>query len=325
MVRTLYLPRMDAAVMMRLPRYARGLKLVRLGVFLMLLQLGVSIVMTLKGLGASTPEEAFDAIKWVQYFLWVNIAATVAMLVGNLLALPDFALARISIHLVLIAVVGFAIASLALWWSHHVISAFVKVALDPDSSAEDVLAVADGLRSLKLAATVKDLSYVIGLIAVLRAVRQFAVANDQLALRDLASNLTGLLVIMLVGDLFYQLTYGLGSGGGALPIVGLFAAVTVGGYWIYCHLRLQRFLENAAYFVNEPHHLPAATLVNPGTIEADAPTPRPSARAITKPSVPSSTASAPVIVVAPELRPAPAPRAESSSEGDPADVPRFLR
>lgn len=310
-------------VLTRLPSYARGLKLVRLGVFVMLAQLALTAVMTIKAVGADTTKDALDTFTWIEYFLWANLGATFAMLIGNLLAIPDFRRARLPIHLVVIAIAGFAIATVALWWTHHVLSTFIEVALDPDASADDVVSAAERFSSLGLVAVVKDLAYVSGLIAVLRTVRQSAVANDQLALRDVASQLTGLLVVMLIADLFYQLTYGLGAGG--VGFLGLIGSVLVGGYWIYCHLRLTRFLENAAYFVNEPHHVPTATVVSISTVGE---TPRVSAPTPPAPRSVPATPSAPVIVVAPELRAAPAPRAPSAADDAAADAaagpPRFL-
>lgn len=308
------------APLTRLPRYARGLKLVRIGVFIMLAQLGLSVIMTIKGLTADTPEEVFDTIKWVQYFLLANIGAAVVMLIGSCLTISEFGRTRLPIVRAVIAAAGFAIAAAALWWSYHLLSSFIDVALDPDSTAEDVSAAAEGLSSLKLASVVKDLAYVIGLLAVLRTVKQFAVANEQLAMSYAASHLTGLIAVMLVGDLFYQVTYGLG-GGSVFPLIGLLASLLVGGYWIYCHVLLTRFLENAAYFVNEPHTLPAATVVSVTTVGEK---PRASARTIPAERTAPSTPSAPVIVVAPELRPAPAPRAESVAEDESAQKPKFL-
>ncbi|MBL0217563.1 MAG: hypothetical protein IPQ07_27275 [Myxococcales bacterium] len=314
--------------LMRLPRHARGLKLARIGVFIMLAQLVLGLVMSVKAFGATSTDGAEDAFKWIQYFLWANMGATGAMFVGSVLAIPDFRAARLPLGMVLFGAACFATATVALWWSHHVISNFMHVALDPDSTAADVEAAIENFGSLKIAVVVKDLSYTIGLITIVRTVRQAAVANEQLALRDAASHLTGLIVLMLISDVFYQLTYGLGSGASIVPFLGFAVSLGVVVYWIYCHLRLQRFLENAAYFVNEPHHLPSARLVNPGTVETDAPTPRPSQRSMPRPSAPSipnATPSAPVIVVAPELRAAPVPRAETSPEGEAAEPPRFLR
>lgn len=317
---------MDAPLI-RLPGYSRGLKLVRVGVFIMLAQLVLSVVMTVKAFGADSTDDAANAFKWIQYFLWANIGASVAMLIGSLLAVPDFRLARLPIYRGIVAIAGFAITTAALWWTHHVITTFMEVAFDPEADGEAVLAALEGLESLQVTVIIKDLAYVSGLIAVLRMVRQSAVANEQLALRDAASDLTGLLVIMLVGDAFYQLTYGLGGGVSMFPMLGILAAVLVLGFWIYCHIRLIRFLENAAYFVNEPHHVPTATVISRTTVgEA----PRPSTRAMSAPlsaprtsapALPASTASAPLIVVAPVVAPAPVPRAETS---DPAEPPRFL-
>ena len=86
--------------MTRLPRYARGLKLVRIGVFVMLAQLVLALVMTLRALAA---DDAIDALTWIQYIPWANMGALGALLIGSLLALPDFRLARQPIGLVPIA------------------------------------------------------------------------------------------------------------------------------------------------------------------------------------------------------------------------------
>lgn len=311
------------AALIRLPRFARGLKLVRIGVFIMLLQLALSVVMTIKSLGAETDSDVFDVFKWAQYLLWANIAATGAMLIGSVLAVTDFRSARLPIPRAIIAIVGFGIAIAALWWTHHVMSNFIAVARDPESTPEDIVAAVETLSAVGFVTVVKDLAYVVGLLAVLRTVRQFAVANEQLAMQYAASHLTRMIVVMLGGDIFYQVTYGLGSGSIGFPLIGLLASVLVGGYWIYCHVVLTRFLENAAYFVDEEHFVPTATVVNASTTVGEPH--RTSARSIPIPrTTPASNPSASVIVVAPELRTVPTPRAESAAEDESAPAPRFL-
>jgi hypothetical protein len=307
--------------MQRQPSYARGLKLVRIGVFMILLQSALTLMLTVKMLTADGPDEVFSAIKYAQYAMYTNLAAAVAMLVGSVLAVPEFRRARLPIHLAVFAAICFAVAAGAAWWTQHVVDHFVHVALDPESTYEDVIQASSALGALKLANTIKDLSYVIGLITVIRTVRQFAVANEQFQLRDVSTTITQLLVVMLLGDIFYQVTYGLGSGGSVFPILGLVVGLGVALYWIYCHLRLAKFLKAAAILVGEPHLLPVAMAVKVPTAEALAPKPRPSA-----PNIPRevSTPSAPIVVVAPELRAAAAPRAESSAETDPNDRPKFL-
>lgn len=313
-----------------LPTFSRGLKLVRIGVFVMLLQLVVTVVVTVKTLSADSADESRDAVKWMEYLLLANIGATFAMLVGVARAIPELARARMGTGGLVIAAAGFAIATAALAWTYHLLSEFISVAFDPNSSLDDVVASAEGLESTKYLAIIKDLSYAIGLTSVLRTVQRSAAFNDQLGLRDEAGSMSRALIVMLVADLFYQLTYGLGGTTGILGVVG---SLLVAGYWIYCHLRLARFLYNAAYFMNEPHDLPLATVVRAGE------TPRPSqprvprseqasAQRESRPSLPEARPSsppAPIVVVQPRA-PAPAPRAASSAE-DPNDVeePRFLK
>ena len=307
--------------MQRQPSYARGLRLVRIGVVLILLQSAITLMLTVKMITADGPDEVFAAIKYAQYAMYTNLAAVVAMLVGSLLAVPEFRRAHLPIYLVVFAALCFAVAAGAAWWTQHVVDHFIRVALDHESSYEDIVEASSALGALKLATTIKDLSYVVGLITVIRTIRQFAVANEQFELRDVSTTITQLLVVMLFGDIFYQLTYGLGSGGSAFPILGLVVGLGIALYWIYCHLRLAKFLKAAAILVGEPHLLPVATAVKVPTAEALAPKPRPSA-----PRIPRevSTPSAPIIVVAPELRAAAAPRAESSADSDPNDRPKFL-
>lgn len=162
---------------------------------------------------------------------------------------------------------------------------------------------------------VKGFAYTVALITVLRTVQRSAANNDQLALRDEAGSMSRALIVMLVADLFYQLTYGVGGVG----ILGVIGSLLVGCYWIYCHVRLARFLYNAAYFVNEPHDLPIATV-----IRDDSRTPRgsqPAARS----SQPAAPPPQPVARISPPP-PAPTPDPESTDEGgDEVDGPRFLR
>ena len=305
--------------MQRQPSYARGLTLVRIGVFMMLLQSALILMVLVTMLRGGTGDEL---LKYMKYAMYTNLAAMVGMVVGAVLALPEFRRAHLPTHLVLFAAACFAVAAASVWWMQHVVDHFVSVALDPETTYEDLRAATDSLASIKLVSVIRDLAYVLGLIAVIRTVRQFAVANEQFELRDVSGTISQLLVVMLVANIFYQLTYGLGSSGSVFPILGLVVGLGVNLYWIYCHLRLAKFLKAAAILVGEPHLLPIATAVKVPTAEALAPKPRPSApkipRAVTAPSTPS----APIIVVAPELRAAEAPRAESSANPD--DRPKFL-
>jgi hypothetical protein len=181
-------------------------------------------------------------------------------------------------------------------------------------------------------------------------VKRSAIANDQMALRDVAGSMGRALLVMFGGDVFYRFTYGLGGG---IGITGVIAGLLVLGYWIYCHVRLQRFLYNAAYFMNEPHNLPTATaLVAPEKLAAKKPPPRPSKPSIPRPSQPSiprpsqpsvPPPSTPVVARLPvpdrpvDMQKPPAPRpahdlpprpsqpASSTDAEPPSGEPRFLR
>ena len=307
----------------RLPRHAKGLKLIRIGVLAMLAQLALvltSIMCLLFG-----HELRIDG--WGQLLLLVNLAAACMMLAGSLFALPDFRRVRLPTSRVYVAAAGFALTLVALAWTYRVTSAVERILADPDVSLQSILHAQNELKSLKAVVLVKDIGYGAGLIAVLRIVRQFAVANDRLYLRDAASSLTGLFVLMLIGDMFYQLTYGMA--GSVLPGLTLYGSLLISCFWLYCHLRMVRLLENAAYLADEPHHLPAATLVRaPAKVESP---PQPSPRSPSSPmaATPSSVpVGASVVVPAAELRsiapPVTAPRAEHADGEAPAE-PKLLR
>lgn len=304
-----------------LPAFSRGLKLVRVGVFLMLLQLVLSIIVGIKSGMSNDQEGARDALQWLQYLLLAHGAATVIMLIGVAGGLTELARTRLDTRGLVTATAGFLIATAALAWAYHLFAAFVDIAFDPDASLEAIVERAHDLEGVKYVVIVKDVAYALGLMAVLRTVRESAAASDQLALRDEAASMGRAVLVMLIGDLFYQLTYGLG---GSVGITGLIGSLLVGVYWIWCHVRLVRFLENAAYFMNEPHNLPTATALRMPA--DDTPTHRTPPPHPSQPVVQARAAVGPVVVptYAPPP-PRPAPRAEGPADGENAvDAPRLL-
>lgn len=313
-----------------LPKFSRGLKIARIGVFVMLAQLVLGLVMTIKALGISTPDEAREALKWTEYFFLANVAATGAMCLGVARAIPEVKRAGLDVSRLIIAAIGFAIATLAMLWSYRVLSRFVDIMLDPEHGIDSLGSVLSDLEMMKYVAIVKDFAYSFALVSLIDTVQRSAIANDQLALRDYAGSMKRALIVMLVADLFYQLSHGTSAVG--IGILTFLGSLFVAGYWIYCHVRLQRFLANASYFMNEPHNLPVATALN---IPDAAPRPAKPAMRVSQPSVPrpsqpvvaretQPTPSAPLQIIAPPPRPEP-PRAQSSSETDAANQPRFLR
>jgi hypothetical protein len=310
---------------MRLPRYGRGLQLVRIGVVGTLLQLLLAIALVIKSITANTPEDAMDLVAYVKYVQWANLASVGVMLVGSLFAVPDFIAAKMSLGRLVIAAVGFGVAMAALFWSYRAITAFVTAMLDRDF--DEMEAAARGLESLPILTIVKDLAYTGGLIAIVRSVRQTAIANDHEGLRATADYVSRLTVGMLAADGAYQWMYGLGSGRGVTSaLLGLALGVGVLGYWVYCHLKLLRFLRAASLLVDEPHNLPAAKVVSSAsTAPAEAPPPPPKPAPEPRPSAPRM-ASAPVIAIpTTEPRSAPVPRAETAPGEPPPEGPKFLK
>lgn len=294
----------------------------------MLLQLALTILVTVKTLYVDSPDSAKEALKWMRYLLLVNGGAAAAMGFAAARSIPELRRVAIATGGLVTAAIGFAIATLTLLWTWHVLQNFVDVVFDPNSSLDDMMAAADRLSSLKTVAIVKDLAYAVGLIALIRVVQRSAAHNDQLGLRDEAGSTSRALIVMLVADLFWQLTYGLGGSAGVMGLVG---SLLVSVYWIYCHVRLARFLYNAAWFMNEPHELPVAMVV-----KMDKPAARPSKPAIRPSAPPAAPPAPPPVAAAPKpvappapivAPPPPPPRPESptsTTELDP-NGPRFLR
>ena len=301
--------------MVTLPSFSRGLSLVRIATFVMLLQLAASIVITIKGFGADSLDDARSALSWTQYLLLVNGLAVIAMLAGVARAIPELRRAGQSIRGLVISALGFAIATGAVLWSYRALAVFVDVISAPDPDIDAVLAAVKDLESAKYLMIARDVGYGVALVTLLGTIQRSAAINEQLALSDEAASTGRAFVVLVVGDLFYQFTYGLAEGG--FGILSIVAALLVLGFWVYCHLRLARFLENAAYFVNEPHDLPTATVVRGGDVQV--PRPPPPVKPAPAPSP------APVVVTAPAPPPAPVPRADSEVGTESGDGPQFLR
>jgi hypothetical protein len=285
----------------------------------MVAELVVAVVLAMKALtgGGVTLNESLE---WMRYLLVANIVACAAMFVGAAMAIPELARFKVSIGGLAISAIGFLVATLLYWWSFHLLTELVDIITDPTSTAKDLT------QTVERFAGFKDLGYGVGLVTLLRTVQRSAAASDQITLAHEAGHHSRALMVMVAADLFYQLA----MANGAASVIGLVASLLVLAYWIYCHVRLPRFLGAAAYFMNEPHDLPVARATKIGDARAVKPAPAPVvAAAAAAPVRPSRPAIAPPPIVLAAPAPAPAPATPRSSEpGDstlPADGPRFLR
>jgi hypothetical protein len=305
-----------------LPRFSNGLKLVRLGIIVMLLQIVGTIVVTVMAATADGPDQARNALVYYKYLLLANVVAVGAMAFGVGRALPELKSARMDLRAMLISTAGFVVATVALAWTYYVMADFIDLLTDSlrrfdvTGDASGILGESDRFESaskrfesINTVVIIKDLAYGCGLYFLTRTVQASAALNDQLALRDRAGSMHRAVLVMVIADLFYQLTYAQAGGGGK-------GALLIAIYWIWCHVKLQRFLFDAAWFVNEPHNLPTATVVIRDTPKAAEVEP---SQPVARPSQPS-----PIIVVPQPT--APTPRTQSTADGQPeGDGPRFLR
>lgn len=318
---------------MRLPRYARGLKLARLGMFLMLLHFLLNAYLVTLLIRASSGDED-HLIAVMKFTLYANLGAVGVMLLGALISVPDFLAAKLPLWRLVVSVIGFGIAIAALAWSTKVLFAFTNLASDPEATYAQVQSAVDDLLLLRFMTILRDIGYGLGIVAMLRSIRQTAQANEHYALRDAADTVTNLTAGLAILDIIYQWLFGSGSSmlglfGMILGIIGGLALVV---FWVYCHLRLAKFLKAAAILVHEPHNLPVArVVVMRSEAKPDEPASRPVAPPqrgpIAKPPVVTKAeerASQPLLVVAAELRPAHVPRAETAP-GAPTDEPKLLR
>jgi hypothetical protein len=131
-----------------LPSFSRGLKLARFAVFLMLFQIVMTIVTSIKGASASTPDEVRSALSWLEYVMLANVAAALAMLIGVARAIPEFKRVRIDVTSLVIAAIGFAVAAASLLWTYNVLSTFVDIVVNPESSLDDLSSSIEDLKSL---------------------------------------------------------------------------------------------------------------------------------------------------------------------------------
>ncbi len=320
---------------MRLPRYARGLRMARLGMFLMLLHFLLNAYLVTLIIRAS-PGDEDRLIATMKFTLYANLGAVGLMLLGALISVPDCRAAQMPLWRLVVSVIGFGIAVATLAWSTKALFTFTNLASDPEATYAQIQSAVDDLQLLRFMTIVRDIGYGLGVVAMLRSIRQTAQANEHYALRDAADTVTNLTSGLAVLDIIYQWLFG-GSGNSLLGLYGMILGI-IGGlalvvFWVYCHLRLAKFLKAAAILVYEPHNLPVARLVSRPEV-ADEPV-RPSAprssgpiasgRPAGQPKTPADDrASQPLMVVAAELRPAAVPRAETAP-GAPTDEPKLLR
>jgi hypothetical protein len=281
-----------------LPKFSRGLTLVRYAVLGTLLQIVLTIVVMVKMAMVSTPNDVRTALDWLKYLVAANGLISLAMFIGAAGAIPELTRLHLRARSLIVSAVCFAIATGVLVWAYHTLTAFIDAVFDPSVPMEDKLARAEDFKNYSTLAILRSVTYALGLIALLGCVEISSQQIDKIALRDEAGSMRRALIVLLLGEIFYQYTYGLAGGG--IGITGLVAALLMSGYWIYCHVRLARFLYNAAGLINEASEIPIA-IVN---TEKSEPVARPSQPkpAAARPSAPK-LASAPKPIVPAQVAP----------------------
>jgi hypothetical protein len=283
-----------------LPKFSRGLSLVRYAVLGTLLQIVLTIVVMVKMRMASTPSDAQTSLDWFKYLLGANGVISLAMFIGAASAIPELRRLRLRAGSLIVSAVCFAIATGVLVWAYHLLAAL----LDPSVSLEEKMDRMESFKHFDTFAILRSVTYALGLIMLLGCVERASQDIDKIALRDEAGTMRRALIVLLVGEIFYQYTYGLAGGG--IGITGLVAALLMSGYWIYCHVRLARFLYNAAGLINEGSAMPMAIV----KVEKSEPVARPSEPkpAAARPSAPKvASAPKPIVPVAPIVPIVPTP------------------
>jgi hypothetical protein len=114
-----------------LPTFSSGLKLIRFAVFVMIAQLVLGIVLTIRLVAASSGPGVPDALAWTKWFFVANIGATLAMFVAVVRAIPELRRVHIDIRGLLIAAVGFAIAVGCLAWMYNTLATVIRLVVIP--------------------------------------------------------------------------------------------------------------------------------------------------------------------------------------------------
>lgn len=317
---------------MRLPRYARGLVLLRIAMYLMIAQLALAVIVMVKALALSE-----TAGEWIKYFYWANVGASVLVVAAGALAYLDCrATGQATTRLAVAVVVG--LITLACWlWSYRLLGVVLDLGnvgagddYDYEALRTQIVRAEEATSTLTWVLLLKDLVYPIALIAIVGSIRDVAQAHEHWPLRDAANRISSLTVGMALLDIFNQaLTHYMPLG--ILALLGGVAAIAILLYWIYTHLRLAKFFKAAAVLMHNHDNLPVARVIVKDKPEraAPEPPPRPSAPAVPSvktPVVPvDARPSQPIVVVAAELRPVHVPRAETSPGAPPSDEPKLLR
>ena len=279
----------------------------------MLLEVALTVIDAIKLALADDGSDAQTALDWLRYLFCAHGLIMLAMLIGATSAVGELSRARVRITSLVVAAIGFLIATAIVAWSYEVLTAITHT-----TSIAEVLAREDDLKLFPKLAAVKTLAYGVGLIALVAAVEAAAQSVGHIALRDEAGSMKRALIVMLGGDVFYQLA----AGAGGVGMLGLVAELLIGGFWIYCHVRLARFLFNAAYLITDVGgELPIATAVAaPVAALVKAPVKPPVA-----PARPAPLAAPPVVAAPLVERSAPTPIAAPKDGEPPPDEPKLLR
>ena len=280
----------------------RGLRLMRLGVILMLVSYALELVLAVLWLQARTEADVLSALAWTGRLHLLSLVVVALLAAGVIGNLAELRRRRCSQTAAVVALVALLVSLTIRGWLYGLLRD-VTTALEAGTMPARI----DELALIPRRVFYGTASYAVGLIAIVRLLRQYALAVDNLGQREQARTLAGMLALLLLADTFYRFTYGLGSGDvGAFGVLGLCAALGVALFWVWCHRQLGRLIEHAMYTLHHSPEFPAAEVVA-------APAPR---RAPTAPS-------APVAPPAPIVVPAAAP--EVTAPASLSRGPRFLQ
>jgi hypothetical protein len=272
----------------------RGLRMMTIAVVVMMLRYALELALVAWSLGVDSLDDIASLLTWLARLRLLDLAALTLLIVGVASNLGELRRRRLSVTTGVIALVTFVLTFAVHAWMYDLLTDLAAGFRGEGS----LLGRTDELERVPTRTFLATIAYVAGLFATVLMVRGYALTDGNLALREAARVIGGLLVLLLIADTFYRFTYGLGGSATAFGILGLAAAIGLSVFWFWCHRRLGHLFDTAKYYLRATADIPIAEVRPAAT---------PSPRAVTRPPSPVAAAANP-----------PAPRATSPIAAPPA-------
>lgn len=261
----------------------RGFRMMCVAVVLLMLRFLVEIVIAVRLFRAGMFDDLTWAFRWMARSQLIVMAAAALFVVGVASNLPELRRRRWSTTTALVALAAFAVTFLVHAWAYGLLS---------EVADGDVLGRLDDADRIPTRMFLATVTLVVGLFATVRVVRAYAMTDSNLALREQARNIGGMLILLIIADTFYRYSYGLGGGSGpgaaVFGPVAFAAGVGLIAFWLWCYRQLGALFVSIIYYLRVAQDVPLVDVVTPAARVATS-----------KPAIAPPPPSKPAIIVAP--------------------------